>query len=320
MEQPAMKRSFRAIAGVPLVALAVVACESVSHDRRASALDYLYPKGVPAQPPTDVALELPLRVGISFAPSEERTRASQSAAGAPTTEVMLGPNVAEYAASRGEHEFDESKKRALLEQIASAFRGRPEIERVEVVPTYDLAPQGGFDNLDKIAARDGLETMVLLSYEQVQFDETKKSSLLYWTVVGAYVIEGNRNETRTLIDASVFDIRSRALLFRAAGQSTVEGSSTAVDAATELRRASTEGFDLATKALIADLNKNLEGFREQAKSGTVRGAGTPAITVSAEPGYQGTNGAGALAWFDALLIALLGAAGLAAWKRSRSAA
>jgi len=43
-----------------------------------------------------------------------------------------------------------------------------------------------------------------------------------------------------VLDASVLDIRSRALLFRASGTSKVKRGSTAVDSSSEMRNASTE--------------------------------------------------------------------------------
>lgn len=271
--------------------LALLGCATASTQRRANVLEYLYPAGTEAQPPRDVTLDLPLRVGIAFAPSEGNWSDST---------------------------FDEGAKRHFLEQIAEAFRGTSGIQSVEVIPTTDLIPGGGFDNLDQVAAMHGLEAMALLSYDQVQFDETKKSSITYWTIVGAYLIEGNRNETRTVVDAAVFDLPSRTLLFRASGTSAIKGSSTAVEVSQNMRAASRDGFREATTALIANLNEALERFREQAKGGTVRGAGTPAVTFTGETGTDGGGGgAGAVGLADlaAVLLLLAGAAGAAVARR-----
>jgi rhombotail lipoprotein len=264
-------------------------CATGSYQRRASVVDYLYPKGVPAQPPTDVALSLPLSVGIAFAPSQ--------------------PNY-------GENAFDERQRRELLEKIANAFRDRPEIKRVDVLSGTDLTLGGGFDNLDQIAAMQGIDVAVLISYEQVQFEDMRRLSLTYWTIVGAYVIEGQENETSTVLDASVFDIRSRALLFRGSGTSKVKRGSTMVDSTTELRKASHEGFEKATSDLIEKLAASLEAFREQARSGHVRGEGTPAVTVSSQATGGGT-GAGATGALEALAAGLL-AFGAAAAQRKRA--
>ena len=272
------------------VLLAGAGCYGTSSQRRANVVDYLYPQGAEAQPPRDVTLDLPLRVGIAFAPSPFQG---------------------------GEEVFDEKLKRDLLEQVAAAFRGTNGVQSVEVIPTTDLTPGGGFANLEQVAALYNLEVMTLVSYEQVQFDEPRKSSITYWTIVGAYVIEGNRNETRTILDASVFDIPTHTLLFRASGSSSIKEGSTAVDAPKKLRSASRDGFGEATVALIADLQSSLERFREQAKGGTVRGAGTPAVSVTGETGSGGSggSGAGALGGLELAAAFLLLAAGARAARK-----
>jgi len=66
-----------------------------------------------------------------------------------------------------------------------------------------------------------------VSYDQVQFTDRNALSVLYRTIVGAYVIHGDQYDVQTLVDASVFDVRSRKLLFRALGMSQVKGGASA---------------------------------------------------------------------------------------------
>lgn len=263
-------------------------CQSYATPRRASVLDFLFPEGTAERPAQDVELVLPLRVGIAFAP-------------APRAGWDSGA-------------FDEAARRALCERIAAAFRGVPEVESVQVLPTSQLAEGGGFANLDQLAALYGLDLAVLLSYEQVQFTDQTLASITYWTIVGAYVVEGDRNETSTLIDATVLDIRSRALLFNATGTSKVEESATAIDAPRVARETSLAGFEQATDQLITQLGAALDAFREQAKTGTVRGRGTPAVRVTSGGAAGGAGGAGAFGPWHLLAVALL-AAGVAARRR-----
>ena len=61
--------------------------------------------------------------------------------------------------------------------------------------------------------------MALVSYDQVANTSEKTSSLLYWTIVGAYVVKGNKNDVQTFVDTAVFDMATRKLLFRAPGVS-----------------------------------------------------------------------------------------------------
>jgi rhombotail lipoprotein len=287
-----MRRTFSFLMAVTAAAAFFLSCATGTQQHRASSLEFLYPKGAPGSPPSDVMLQIPVRIGIAFPPSNGHSGAT----------------------------FDEVQKRDLLERVAAAFRGRSEIARVDVIPSLDLRKDGGFENLDQLATMYGLDLFALVSYEQVQFSEETAASITYWTVVGAYVIKGDRNETRTVMDASIFDLKSRALLFRASGQSQVERSSTAIDVQRSLREASRQGFEQATTNLIADLEKALVAFREQAKTGTVRGQGTPAIEISSARGAGGGGtGAGAAGPLELVLgLMVVGGAWLHSARRRRS--
>ena len=247
----------------------IVAGCAVRHQIRSNALEYLYPKGSPPVPPGDVKLQLPLRAGLAFAPP--------------------GP--------QWQEPFSETQKLALLHRVSDAFKDREGIAGVEPIPTNFLGPGGGFEEIDRLKASFGIDLMAMVSYDQFQFSETGKSSWTYWTLVGAYLVKGEKNETRTVMNAVVYDIPSRAMLFQATGSSSVSGSSTPIDVEKALRVRSEEGFDKATDDLIAHLDSALATFQQQAKTGTVRGAGTPAIAIVDASGNvvgTGSGGAGAL--------------------------
>ncbi len=248
---------------------------------KSNALAYLYPKGKSEPtPPGDVTLRLPLRVGMAFAPS----------------------------ARNWQDPFTETQRQALLTRLADAFRKEESLRAIEVIPSNYLTSESGFAELDQLATAFGIDLMVLVSYDQTQFSETTNKSWTYLTVVGAFAIKGEKNETRTLMDAVVYDIPSRALLFRAAGESVLKNSSTPVKADRKLRLESEKGLELSMDDLIAGLGPALESFREQIKSGTVRGPGTPAIHVARASGA--TGGAGVIGPLGllaaALLVSLLG--------------
>ncbi|MDP9121932.1 MAG: rhombotarget lipoprotein [Acidobacteriota bacterium] len=249
-----------------------------------SALEFLYPnRDRTASPATDVTLQLPLRVGLAFAPRGER-----------------------------EDPISEAQKQALLDKVAAAFKAHRGIGHLEVVPSVYLKPGGSFRNLDQLASSLGLDQMVLISYDQAQFTESTRASWTYLTVIGPLLIEGEKNDTRTLMDAVIYDIPSRALLFRAAGESTVKGSSSPLNEQRKRRLFADQGFDRATVDLIANLDTALAGFEQQAKSGTVRGPRTPALAMLDASGRRvnvaGSGGAGAFGWPELLALALLAAA------------
>lgn len=262
-------------------------CVASRRQVRSNALEFLYPEGSEAMPPTDVALDVPVRVGVAFAPGG--TFIDQS--------------------------FTADRKQALLEQVAEAFREHPDISGVEVVAPNFLTAEGGFEDLDRLRSAFGIDVVALLSYDQVQFQESGRASWTYWTIIGAYVVKGEKNETRTMLNAVVYDIPSRALLFQATGQSSQRGRSTLVGSEGAMRRESDESFDAATGDLIAQLGTALDAFAEQAKTGTVRGAGTPEIVIRRDgtvAGGGGVGGAGAVGPLEAagaLLLLIAAASG-----------
>jgi rhombotail lipoprotein len=269
--------------------LFLAGCAPAHRQIKSNALEYLYPKGALAVPASDVVLKVPVRVGVAFAPPR----------------------------SDWQETFTEEQKQALLAKVAAAFRDRPPIGTVREIPTIYLQSHGGFDDLDRVAAAYGIDLIALVSYDQVQFSDTTSASLAYWTIVGAYFVKGEKNETKTLLDAAVFDIPSRAMLFTASGRSGVTGHATPLGAERSLRDRSEEGFHQATDDLIANLTTSLDAFRTQAASGTVHGPGTPAVTVvdtAGGGGGAGGSGGGAAGLWDAIALAALVWAGGRGWR------
>lgn len=258
----------RALALASLLPLLAACAGGARHHRMASVVDYLYHDrpGTVATPAIP-ALELPLRVGIAFVP--EASPDGRSTHAAPTA---LG----------------ERDRLALMEEIGRRFAERPFVREIVPIPSAYVQPRGGFANLEQIRAMFGVDVVVLLSYDQVQFTEARRSSLAYWTIVGAYVVEGERNDTRTLLDAAVFDVRSRTLLFRAPGLSTVRDGVTAATRDRERRADAGEGFALAAADLVANLDVELDRFRDRVRERPQE------YRVSERPGHEGRSGAGAV--------------------------
>jgi rhombotail lipoprotein len=272
-----------------LVAPGLGGCVAIQVHRRASALDYLYPQGRLEAPAGEVKLQIPLRVGVAFAPGG------------------FDPGGA----------FSEPQRREILKRVATAFKDVSEVQFVEVLPTHNLSDRGGFENLDETAGMYGMSLVALVSYDQIQFQTPRRISLLYWTLIGAYFVEGEQLETHTLLDANVFDLASRAMLFSGSGSSIVRDHSTPIEIGEKQRASSVLGFEQATDELISNLRISLDVFREHAKQGTVRGMGTPRIQVQSAQVVEaaGRAGAGALRPIEGLLVAGLIAA--ASWSARR---
>lgn len=247
-------------------------------DRSSSVVSYLYPGQDNPLPPTTIpVLRLPLRVGVAFVPSGGKGG---------------------YMPADG---LSEMQKSALMQRVASEFKAYPFVQSIEIVPSSYLRPAGGFANLDQVKNLLGVDVIALIAYDQVQFTDDNFLSLSYWTIVGAYIFQGNKNDTQTLMEAAVYDIASRHLLFRAPGASRVQAGSAAMYLTKNLRDDAAHGFDVATGDLVNNLKMQLEEFRERVK----RSPGE--VQIEHKAGYTGGGSTGGLfAGFLALL-------GLARW-------
>jgi rhombotail lipoprotein len=252
-----------------------------------SVVDYLYPRGHRPLQPSVPVLNLPLNVGIAFVPGER--------GGGP-------------ARFRGEA-LSETQKMDLMQQVAKHFAALPYVRDIQLIPTAYLAPGGGFDNLDQIRTMYGVDVIALVSYDQMQFTDPGTLSLTYLTIVGAYFVPGNLNDTQTMLDAVVLDIPSRKLLFRAPGMSHVNGRATPVDLAQDLRDDAQEGFDQADRQMIVSLEQQLALFKDRVREHPAE------YTVVKTPAYSGGTGGGAL---DPALLAPVLLLAAAAWKLRRA--
>jgi rhombotail lipoprotein len=279
---------FRPAFAFLLAASGLSGCVATSTRQAASVVDYLYPEQNVVVTPAIPELALPLRVGIAFVPETSASWAVNPATALPEAERM-----------------------ALLDDIAEHFRRQPFVRTIEVIPSAYLVPRGGFTNVDQIQRMFDVDVVTLVSYDQVQFTDARRRSLTYWTLVGAYVVEGERNDTRTMLDAAVFDVRSRKMLFRAPGTSTVKGSAAPVALSAEQRRDRERGFTLAADELKANLARELERFQERVHASPEEYR----VTERPEAVLGGQSGAGSLDLW--MLLAAAGLAGSAACLRRR---
>ncbi len=238
-------------------ALALAACAATDKSNKqrqvASVISFLYPgsQEVPPAPDAVAVLKVPFRIGVAFVPDTAD----------PTFRLP------------------ESERLRLAGLVRDAFAKYPFISQIETVPSLYLEPGGGFANLDRVAAMLRLDVIALISYDQVQHADASEWSMLYWTLVGAYVIRGDRYDVMTAVETAVFDVRSRQLLMRAAGTSNVKGSATMVGFTESSRAARTQGFEEAVNGMIASLHGEVKAFRERAPK-------DPKVRLELPPGYN----------------------------------
>lgn len=254
--------------------------------QNASIVDYLFPKGMERPQEAQTAtLRLPLNVGVAFVP-----QAAQDNRPSYLVRELIS----------------EERKQKLLEGVAQEFKDLKFVTRIETIPSMYLQPGGGFENLDQIARLFDLDVVALVSYDQMQFTANDFTSFAYWTIVGAYFIEAEKNDTQTLLDAVLYDVASHKMLFRAPGTSRIKARSTPINLPEELREDAQRGFAEASTNLAANLKTSLASFQEKIKQQPEE------IKIAAKPGYVG---GGSLGLGEVAVGAVIA---LGAWLRRRN--
>jgi hypothetical protein len=78
---------------------------------------------------------------------------------------------------------------------ASNFEEYKFVEAIELIPSLYIEEGGGFSNLDQLRKLFDIEGIPLLSYDQSQFNDTRALSITYWTIIGAYIVREEKNDT-----------------------------------------------------------------------------------------------------------------------------
>jgi rhombotail lipoprotein len=283
-------RYYLITAGLLIVVGLSFSCATQQRHHNSSVVDYLYPdKSDPIETAAVPVLSLPMRVGIAFVPGGEQTRSGYR----PPALQTMNPDL------------PEKEKIALMQEIGNNFKKYPFVKSIELIPSAYLRPAGSFTNLDQLRTMFGVDVIALLSYDQVQFTDEGMLSMSYWTLAGAYVVRGEKDDTNTMLDAAVYHIQSRKMLFRAPGISQIKGSATPVNLSEQLRTDSTASFHDAAKDLVVNLKEQLELFQEKVKSSPEE------FKVVQKPGSTGGGGMDA---FGLILVSGMGAYRL--WRRT----
>ena len=263
------------------LALSVSACGLLEHaacdphchassSSSSSLVEFLYPNSS-TPPPQDAVpeLHLPLRVGLAFLPGRG-----------------------------GQASLEAAHEEQLLERIRRRFSDRHFVSEIVVIPDYYLANRSGFEGLQGVRRLYGVDVMALVSYDQVLHEDNNNWSLGYLTIVGAFVLKGDRHDLSTLVDLAVVDPVSRSLVLRAGGVDVRHGSSTLIDEDRDSRDAAVQGFSAATDQMIDHFDAALTRFESEVRAGRAN-----VQVVNKSNSRSGHGGAGALGWsWVALLL------------------
>ena len=235
-----------------MLILLISGCSSIvsdHHERQthsSSLANFLYPNKQTKVATTNQIpqLSLPINVGLAFLPSQNW---------------------------QGNH-LDSSNQYQLLKKVKSGFSQHKFIKQIKIIPsTYLRHHKGkgssGFDTLDQVARLYDVDVIALVSYDQLRQTLQNNVSLLYWTIVGMYVIPGNENTIQTFVDTAVFDVRNRKMLMRAPGISKLQKRSTAIGVDHVMQNKTIEGFNLAFDDMMTNLDTELLVLKEKVKEG-----------------------------------------------------
>jgi rhombotail lipoprotein len=201
-------------------------------DSTSSLVEFLYPKGqAPPARNSIPELSLPLRVGLAFLP----VRGGGSG---------LGP--------------DAAQRELLLRSIGERFAGRRFVSSVVTIPDYYLQP--GAASLESLQRLYQVDVVALVSYDQVGYETDRQSSLSYFTIIGAFMVNGTHNEAATLVDLAVVDPKTRSLLLRAGGTDTQTRNSSWIGSPGDQLAQARAGYAAATGRLIDNFDVALKQF------------------------------------------------------------
>ena len=223
------------------------------HRQVASVLSFLYPGNEKPDLSNEAVAELnvPFRVGVAFVPD----------------------------ANKSDLRLSEPERAQFASRVRDAFADYPFIRQISTVDSLFLQPGGGYENLDRVGAMLNIDVIALISYDLVQHADSTGWSFLYWTGVGAYLVEGDRFEVLTAVNCAVVDIKSRRLLMNASGTARDQGTATLVGFTEKSREARGKSFSLAINQMIPALKTELARFRDTAPK-------DPKIRLKLPPGYD----------------------------------
>ena len=215
---------------------------STSTNYRSSVVDFSYSdRKETVKTPQVPILSLPLRVGIAFLPE---TIQSQNNSGSTSLPSSSG--------------LSEKDKRSLMQDMGEHFKKQEFVKSIVRIPSAYVPTMGSLDSLDRLKRKFGVDVLVLISFDQRQQVDSGFSAISYLTVIGAFIVPGQKTYTHTILSAVCYHIPSGKMIFSASGSSDIRSRSTPFNMAAQAKEDSTKGFYEANKNLTPSLDKQMD--------------------------------------------------------------
>ncbi|MFH1027848.1 MAG: rhombotarget lipoprotein [Pseudomonadota bacterium] len=196
---------------------------------------FLFGGATPQRPAQKVPLALPARVGVAFVPGDPASS-----------------------------NIPETIKKEVVDAVKSQLSKHSRyVAGAQSIPTMYLSPKGGVSNLEQVAEQFDVDVIVLLGANQFQKHERNPlAAFLDLTVIGSFVIPGNTVDTSTVLEAAVYHVPSRALIFRTDGSDEKASRSTAFGSTRAAHNDAVSSIEDASGKLVVSISNALVGFEK----------------------------------------------------------
>ncbi|QOX78243.1 rhombotarget lipoprotein [Trichlorobacter lovleyi] len=264
--------------------------------KQSNLASFLFSCNQPQTPAQKAPLQLPARVGVAFVPGDPASS-----------------------------NLPETTKKEVIETVrAQLAKHTKYVAGAQAIPSIYLTPRGGVQNLEQVAQQFGVDVIVILGANQFQKHERNSlAALLDVTIIGQYLIPGNTVDTATVLEAAVYHVPSRALIFRTDGANKKRSRSTRYGSSQTAQNDAADSILDASKKLVVSIGEALVGFEkfDAATAQEIQPLPTSATnTVNEQKNYWDkanryrSSGGGS---FDLIWIALTGAGLLCAARIRR---
>lgn len=203
--------------------------------RQSDLASFLFSGKQPQAPAQKAPLQLPARVGVAFVPGDPASS-----------------------------NLPETTKKEVIETVRSQLAKHTKyVAGAQAIPSIYLMPRGGVQNLEQVAQQFGVDVIVILGANQFQQHERNAlAAFLDVTIIGQYLIPGNTVDTATVLEAAVYHVPSRALIFRTDGANKKKSRSTDYGSSQTAQNDAVNSTLDASKKLVVSIGEALVGFEK----------------------------------------------------------